>query len=54
MVFNHKCSPILFDALAYGWHAAAWFRANLDTPDAQRTRLNLEFIAHVFRQVDGK
>jgi hypothetical protein len=41
MVFNYKCSPILFDALAYGWHAAAWFRANL------------EFIAHVFRQVDG-
>src|SRR3989440_2482350 len=48
-----ECSPILFDALAHGWHTAARFRANLDTPDTQRTRFDMEFIAHVLRQVDG-
>jgi len=29
------------------------FRANLDTPDTQRTRFDMEFIADVFRQVDA-
>src|SRR5256714_10720248 len=48
-----ECPPILFDALAHRWHTAARFRANLDTPDTQRTRFHMEFIADVLRQVDG-
>src|SRR5256885_641391 len=40
-----ECPPILFDALAHGRHTAARFRANLDTPDAQRARFDMEFIA---------
>src|SRR5437763_12252159 len=48
-----ECPPILFDALAHGWHTAARFRANLDTPDTQRTRFDMEFIAHVLRKIDG-
>ena len=31
---SHECPPILFDALAYGWHSSARLRSNLDAPDA--------------------
>src|SRR5947207_6544314 len=41
------CPPILFDALAHGRHTATRFRANLDTPDTQRTLFHMDAFADV-------